>query len=146
MYSTVQRKHLGRRTYPEIMLVSLIVIAVKLNHPFDDIVRIPERDSDPTTVKIDWNAWEGIMADNSWKESKVVKHMDTMDTDILTMNEGSMDEYLDWYQRTWIDDRDPKSEDSCGTSCKTKNADYLQWLHNSWNYFPYQSCYRAVLA
>lgn len=31
------------------------------------------------------------------------------DADVLDMSEKKMDDYLDWYQRTWIDDRDAKS-------------------------------------
>ena len=31
------------------------------------------------------------------------------DADVLGMSEKKIDDYLDWYQRTWIDDRDPKS-------------------------------------
>lgn len=31
------------------------------------------------------------------------------DDDVWRMDGRMMDDYMDWYQRTWIDDRDPKS-------------------------------------
>jgi len=31
------------------------------------------------------------------------------DADVLEMDGKKMDDYLDWYQRTWIDDRPDKS-------------------------------------
>jgi RNA polymerase I-specific transcription initiation factor RRN7 len=30
------------------------------------------------------------------------------DEDVLSMGPRKIDDYLDWYQRTWMDDRDPK--------------------------------------
>jgi len=34
------------------------------------------------------------------------------DVDVFDMSAKKMDDYLDWYQRTWIDDRDAKSRPS----------------------------------
>lgn len=31
------------------------------------------------------------------------------DADVMKMSGKQMDDYLDWYQRTWIDDRNPES-------------------------------------
>ena len=31
------------------------------------------------------------------------------EADVMKMSGNKMDDYLDWYQRTWIDDRNPKS-------------------------------------
>jgi RNA polymerase I-specific transcription initiation factor RRN7 len=79
--------------YPEIQLISLIVIATKLSHPFDDIPRLPVSESDPTVTKINWTTWE----------------LNVKDTDVWNMDGKKIDDYLDWYQRTWVDDRIPKS-------------------------------------
>jgi RNA polymerase I-specific transcription initiation factor RRN7 len=43
--------------------MSLIVIATKLSHPFDDVDRVPQSEIDPTTVKVDWVKWRKITAD-----------------------------------------------------------------------------------
>ena len=97
-------------SYPEIQLMSLIVIATKLTHPFDDAVRHPESDSDPTTVKIDWSKWQEIMVDKPHEGLKRGDEIHVKDADVASMSDKQMDEYMDWYQRTWIDGVDPKSE------------------------------------
>ncbi|CZR62368.1 related to polymerase I core factor (CF) subunit [Phialocephala subalpina] len=94
--------------YPEIQMISLIVIATKLSHPFDDIPRIPESDSEPTTVRIDWPKWVRTMAELPARGLKRGEEIRATDADVANMNARKMDDYLDWYQRTWIDDSNPK--------------------------------------
>ncbi len=95
--------------YPEVRLISLIVVATKLGHPLDDITRIPENDIDPTIVKIDWTKWREIMMNSPSRGLKRGDEITVTDVDVMDMNGKKMDDYLDWYQRTWIDDRAPKS-------------------------------------
>ena len=97
------------KAYPELALICLIVIATKLNHPFDSIIRIPESDSDPTTTKIDWSEWREIMSEKGSVGLKRGEEIKATDVDVSSMNAKKMDDYLDWYQKTWLDDRDPKS-------------------------------------
>ncbi|PSS25675.1 hypothetical protein M430DRAFT_48107 [Amorphotheca resinae ATCC 22711] len=104
----IPQKRPGYITYPEIQLMSLIVVATKLSHPFDDIVRYPEDDSDPTIVKIDWSKWQDIMIEKSPAGLKRGEEIKVTDEDVLTMSGKKLDDYLDWYQRTWIDSRAPK--------------------------------------
>jgi RNA polymerase I-specific transcription initiation factor RRN7 len=104
--------YLGREfdiSYPEIQLISLIVVATKLGHPFDDVVRHPESESDPTTVKMDWSQWREIMVDKPQEGLKRGDEIQVEDADVASMTEKQMDHYLDWYQRTWVDSTDPKS-------------------------------------
>jgi RNA polymerase I-specific transcription initiation factor RRN7 len=89
--------------------MSLIVIATKLSHPFDDIERVPYSETDPTTVKVDWAKWRKIMAEAPTKGLKRGEEIKITDADVMKMSGKQMDDYLDWYQRTWIDDRNPKS-------------------------------------
>jgi RNA polymerase I-specific transcription initiation factor RRN7 len=105
----IPQKRPGYITYPEIQLMSLIVVATKLSHPFDDIVRYPEDDSDPTIVKIDWSKWQDIMIEKSPAGLKRGEEIKVTDEDVLAMSGKKLDDYLDWYQRTWIDSRAPKS-------------------------------------
>ncbi|KAH8804812.1 RNA polymerase I-specific transcription initiation factor-like protein rrn7 [Xylogone sp. PMI_703] len=95
--------------YPELQIMCLIVIATKLGQPFDNVVRHPTDESDPTTVKIDWQKWVQVMAEEPSKGIKPGSEIDVTDVDILKMDGKKLDDYLDWYQRTWIDDRKPKS-------------------------------------
>jgi RNA polymerase I-specific transcription initiation factor RRN7 len=109
-YPITQKSREFDVSYPEIQLMSLIVVATKLGHPFDDIVRHPESDSDPTTVKIDWRKWQEIMIDKPQEGLKRGDEIHVEDTDVASMSEKQMDDYLNWYQRTWIDGAEPKSE------------------------------------
>lgn len=87
----------------------LIVVATKLSHPFDNITRHPENESDPTTIKIDWEKWRQIMAEGKTDGLRRGEEIKIKDSDVIGMNEKEMDNYMDWYQRIWIDDRNPKS-------------------------------------
>ena len=94
---------------PETQLMSLIVIATNLCHPFDDVVRFPENESDPTTVKIDWEKWRQGMIEKPMDKLRRGEEIKVTDADVYNMSGKEMDDYLDWYQRTWVDDRDQKS-------------------------------------
>lgn len=103
------KKLQGVSAYPELQLMCLIIIATKLSNPFDDIDRFPEDDSDPSIVRIDWSKWVRTMEERPSRGLKRGDEIKVSDTDVWSMNAKKMDDYLDWYQRTWIDDRDPKS-------------------------------------
>ncbi|KAH7314046.1 RNA polymerase I-specific transcription initiation factor-like protein rrn7 [Rhexocercosporidium sp. MPI-PUGE-AT-0058] len=105
---------LGKRTYdttshPEIQLMSLVVIATKLAYPFDDIDRIPGSFSDPSAVKVNWSQWIKSTSREPPKGLARGEAIEVTDADVWDMNAKKLDDYLDWYQNTWIDDRDPKS-------------------------------------
>jgi RNA polymerase I-specific transcription initiation factor RRN7 len=105
----ILQKTKGDTSSPEIQLMSLIVVATKLSQPFDDTVRHPEDDSDPTTVKIDWKKWQEVMIEKPQDGLKRGEEIHVEDTDVPAMSEKQMDDYLDWYQRTWVDGNEPKS-------------------------------------
>ena len=94
--------------YPELRLMGLIVIAIKLSQPFDDIPRVPETEAHPMIVRVDWSKWQKIMIDGPSKGLRPSEAIHVTDKDILNLSGKKMDDYLDWYQRTFVDDRDPK--------------------------------------
>lgn len=49
------------------------------------------------------------MAEAPTKGLKRGEEIKITDADVMKMSGKQMDDYLDWYQRTWIDDRNPKS-------------------------------------
>ena len=49
------------------------------------------------------------MAEAPTKGLKRGEEIKVTDADVMKMSGKQMDDYLDWYQRTWIDDRNPKS-------------------------------------
>lgn len=95
--------------YAEIRLMSLIVIATKLSQPFDSINRYTESESDPNTVQINWSKWAQTIVEPPSDGLKRGQEIHVTDADVFGMSEKQIDDYLDFYQRTWSDDRDPKS-------------------------------------
>jgi len=59
------------------------------------------------------------------------------DMDVLGMDEKKIDDYLDWYQRTWIDDRNAKS---MPFPILLKYTDCLQWLNKYLSSFHSKNC------
>jgi len=95
---------------PEAQIIGLIIIATKLCQPFDDIVRVPESVTDPSGLRLDWKTWSEIMTEKPHKGLKNGQEINVTDVDVFKMKGKELDDYLDWYQRTWVDDSDPKSE------------------------------------
>ncbi|CCU76953.1 RNA polymerase I specific transcription initiation factor Rrn7 [Blumeria hordei DH14] len=98
----------GPLSFPEIRIICLIIIATKLSQPFDSLERIPENSSDPTILKIDWKAWFKIMHENQEKGFKKGEELNVRDTDVWNMDDKKIDQYLDWFQKSWLDERKPK--------------------------------------
>lgn len=102
--------------FPEMQLMSLLVIAVKLLYPFDRVQRLPRSIHEPTTQKIDWISWRK-------HRQKLAEHppgaslargseVDVRDTGVFKMSQQELDSYIDWYQKTWVRELRPGSEDS----------------------------------
>lgn len=89
--------------------MSLIVVATKLSQPIDNINRYPESDLDPNIVQIQWPKWSQAMAEPPSNGLKRGREIHVTDADVFGMSQKHMDDYMDFYQRTWLDDRDPKS-------------------------------------
>src|SRR5262249_27074675 len=98
-------------SYPEAQLISLVVVATKLLFPFDSdsVKRYPKHPNDPTTMCMSWTSWLEAKStfDNSTPtvESNSLKpgaEITITDANILSMTDAQLDQYMDWYQRTWI--------------------------------------------
>lgn len=92
---------------PETQLVTLIVIATKLFFPFDEIRRHPESANEPTTQVIDWTVWEQAQRHFENREAAAGhlekgKEILTGESDVLGMTTTQMDEYMDWYENSWL--------------------------------------------
>ncbi|PVH85974.1 hypothetical protein DL98DRAFT_650478 [Cadophora sp. DSE1049] len=107
-YPTVRKAGRQGVAHPEIQVMGLIVIATKLAHPFDNVHRTPESYSDPSTVKIDWSQWVKTTSQELPRGLARGEAIKVTDADVCNLNAKKLDDYLDWYQNTWIDDRDPK--------------------------------------
>lgn len=100
--------------YPEVQLMSLLVVSTKLFFPIDDIDRHPVSANDLSALQMDWSEWEaaqGPLADGG-DESDIIqnsKHDASPDlsfpeafsiseSDCLAMGDEELDRYMDWYQ------------------------------------------------
>lgn len=94
---------------PEIALMSVLIIAVKLLYPFSKDLGSVRSMTDPGVLALDWEAWvtsrqtqvpgaEGETMGGRGSEIEVTED------DIMAMTGQQTDEYLDWYERTWVDE------------------------------------------
>ncbi|RDW93519.1 uncharacterized protein DSM5745_00841 [Aspergillus mulundensis] len=93
---------------PEHQLVTLIVIATKLLFPFDDVQRHPMSTQEPTVQTIDWEAWADVQNHFDRRDSSAGrigkgKEILVKEGDVFTMTPDQLDEYMDWYESSWLD-------------------------------------------
>ena len=95
--------------------MALLVIAVKLHHPFDNVVRHGTSLTEPGVMTIDWDAWcehQKEFDDRITSGGEIGRghEMKVVEGDVLGMTGDQMDEYLDWFERTWVkeESQEPK--------------------------------------
>ncbi|KIW41491.1 uncharacterized protein PV06_07042 [Exophiala oligosperma] len=116
--SEKMRRHVT--SYPEAQLISLLVVATKLLFPFDSatVKCYPKRPNDPTTLRMKWSAWlesktHYEQALDEMQEPDGLKpgtEINVTDREVFSMTEKQLDQYMDWYQRTWIDNASSQSK------------------------------------
>ncbi|KAJ5084683.1 hypothetical protein NUU61_009262 [Penicillium alfredii] len=109
-YPTRLRGNFRRSPYhlPEVQLVVLTVIATKLFFPLDDLKRYPATNREPGAQFMDWSVWERAQRHFNNHErvgGKIGKDhvVQLTDKDVLTMTPDQLDEYMDWYESSWLD-------------------------------------------
>ncbi|KAJ6119408.1 hypothetical protein N7523_003688 [Penicillium sp. IBT 18751x] len=94
---------------PEVQLVVLLVISTKLIFPFDDLKRYAASHREPATQIMDWSRWE---YNQKWFEHLSMAQDDKLDKetlirindhDIFQMEPDQLDQYMDWYESSWLD-------------------------------------------
>lgn len=104
-------------SWPELQIMALLVVAVKLYHPFDFLDRHPNTETDPGVLLINWEIWNESQSNYNTKiypPSKLGRgnEMSVNEYDILNMSGEKIDEYLDWSEKTWVDEtREPKKHE-----------------------------------
>jgi RNA polymerase I-specific transcription initiation factor RRN7 len=120
-------------TFPEAQLISLVVVTTKLLFPFDSdtVKRYPKEPNEPTTLRMKWSAW--LAAKHSFDKafpSDDTTDLDGLqpgaeihvtDSDIFRMSDKQLDQYMDWYQRTWI-----KSSSDAGSQARQSQSQSQQ--------------------
>jgi RNA polymerase I-specific transcription initiation factor RRN7 len=94
--------------YPEARLLALLIIAVKLCHPFDGIQRSARSTTEPAAVAVDWTKWTELH-DKFEREEKPDfaagkrNAAEITEYDVFNMSGEELDKYMDWYQKTWVE-------------------------------------------
>ena len=102
--------------HPELKLISLLIIAVKLSYPFDGVPRVPLSEEDSACACVDWKVWNDLQKDlprspaghSGSRDGAGRSHWDTTPRDIVTLDDEHLDEYLDWFQNTWLNFEAPQ--------------------------------------
>ena len=81
---------------------------MKLYHPFDNLPRHVPSLTDPAALLIDWPSWvEAQKAHNTWNTDEHHLRRGTeiniTEVDAMEMSGEQLDEYMDYYERTFID-------------------------------------------
>ncbi|KAI0828442.1 hypothetical protein F5Y06DRAFT_283211 [Hypoxylon sp. FL0890] len=96
---------------PEVLLISLVVVSAKLLYPLDGIERPPRSHEDPRSLRVDWAKWRQAMQDDTIETSSLQRGEEYKVTpeDVLTMDKVKLDDFMDWFEKMWIGDGDPKT-------------------------------------
>lgn len=98
-----------RSSFPETQLVAILVVAVKLFHPFDQLQRKSRSRTEPGVLGIDWKVWCDSQAGYEAKFSSDGRIgrgniLSVNEHDVMKMSGTQLDEYLDWFEQTWLDE------------------------------------------
>lgn len=92
---------------PELQLVALIIVAIKLYHPLDDVTRFVTSETDLGFLAIDWKVWQEAQE----KRKKTIPPSKSAfppggesrlkESDVFDLTGAQIDSYLDWYEKTF---------------------------------------------
>ncbi|KAI1493495.1 hypothetical protein F5X96DRAFT_184320 [Biscogniauxia mediterranea] len=100
---------------PEVLLVTLVVVSAKLLYSPDGVERLPRNHQDPRRIKIDWVKWQEVMRREEGEEGQRGSHLirgeeyKVTPNDVLSMDETKLDDFMDWFEKMWIGDGDPRT-------------------------------------
>ncbi|KZM22483.1 hypothetical protein ST47_g6396 [Ascochyta rabiei] len=104
------KKKLGIRHLPEAQLVGCLIVCVKLLYPFHDEQRHPRSATEPTAAVINWRHWHEQLEIKK-REQKGANQRFTVEdltnfeeNDIFDLTSDNLDQYLDFYAETFLDD------------------------------------------
>ncbi|KAL1957447.1 hypothetical protein VTO42DRAFT_6015 [Malbranchea cinnamomea] len=104
--SIVGRFH--RIYLPEVQLISLVVIVTKLLYPLDDVKRYPYSWKDPAAQAMNWDTWVRTQTEFEEKGRRGERlrkgeAISVSESDAFRMAPQQLDDYMDWYEKMWID-------------------------------------------
>lgn len=100
-------------SFPETRLIALVVIALKIYHPFDGLDRYSRSITETGILSIDWNIWYDLQTEheaiNSAGKIGRGNEMLVNEMNVMEMSDAQLDEYLDWSEKTWVDEESLES-------------------------------------
>ena len=95
--------------YPEIKLMSLVIICVKLSYGFEASEDRSESIKSSSGLSMNWAKWQEAQLkkprdarrSDGLKPSEAIQ---TKEENIFKMNKRQLDEYMDWYEEMWTKD------------------------------------------
>lgn len=110
--STKETRRKAGTAFPELQLIALVVIVVKLLYPFDGTSCHPRLFQEPATQRMNWKSWNKNRQQLGERpgEARLSRGsaIDVQDTDVFTMSQEELDSYMNWYQKTWV--REPRNQ------------------------------------
>ncbi|KAI0431669.1 hypothetical protein F5Y09DRAFT_186085 [Xylaria sp. FL1042] len=110
---------------PEVLLVSLVVVSTKLLYSLDGVERLPISPQDPRRTKVDWEKWQEITAEKPVEErANLVRGEEYKVTaeDALTIEKTKLDDYMDWFEKMWLHDGEPRTTERVRNLFKEKRS------------------------
>ncbi|KAI5293754.1 Pol I core factor CF [Ascosphaera acerosa] len=103
--------------WPELQLLSLLVVAVKLLYPFRDGDQQPavmaHSPSESALARLDWKHWQMVQESRAAQMDGRIGPEQALlvtEADALTMSEQQMDDYLEWYERMFTSGQGERSD------------------------------------
>ncbi|KAI1339507.1 hypothetical protein F5Y15DRAFT_74907 [Xylariaceae sp. FL0016] len=106
------RKRVRTMQNPEVLLMTLVLVATKLLFPLDRNKWSPTNYTEPRIQTIDWTRWQKIVKDKPAEECTHLTRGEEYKItayDALEMEKTKVDDYMDWFERMWIGDGDPRT-------------------------------------
>lgn len=79
--------------------MSLLLLSTKLSWDIDGINRTPRDRAESASINPDGKSWEQFLAKNKFSGDSI---FDYKDVDVMEMQDGELDAYMDWYERIWL--------------------------------------------
>ena len=94
----------------------LLIIAVKLYHPFDGFVRHVGSLTDPAALTVDWESWVDGQSSSKTHATDGTNlergsEIRVTEADVMDMTGEQLDEYMDWYEGTFVDESRAEAKD-----------------------------------
>jgi len=106
-------KRLNLLEHPEVYLSSLLVVAVKLLFPFDNLKRYPRTSKEFAATAMDWENWADTITSTPHSHAARAKlsyrsALSVSEKDVMDMSASQLDSYLDFFGHTFIE---PETQD-----------------------------------